>query len=339
MAQLQKGTTYTGTGVSSFVTHTNLNAHVDNARLVGGAIDEQVQNSVTTDNDLILINKGGDLFKQTKGQFTDTINSNSISVNELSVVTNSTDTIDTDVIEMTGTTTESYIDLNNASIFSSNTTNYNVNFGFGATSIFPAPTGWTSPTTYNFFGGVTNFIKGTNVATDEGHDVNIDGNVEVSGTITSNGQPVMTGSAVVSKSGFVGVNGTSNTVLYISKDLDIPEDETWVFTFLAHWQGPTGGNTRPDWYYTVRAQAEKATYSDVTLKQWTKVYSPYAGMAFINVILPVTRGDMANMAKKLKFTWESPNTGTAIWNANVSNYSISLQKVKTEQYTTDIAIL
>ena len=336
MAQLQKGTTYTGTGVSSFVTHTNLNAHVDNARLVGGAIDEQVQNSATTDNDLILINKGGDLFKQTKGQFTNTINSNSISVNELSVVTNSTDTIDTDVIEMTGSTTESYIDLNNASIFSSNTTNYNVNFGFGATSLFPAPTGWTSPTTYNFFGGVTNFTKGTNVATDEGHDVNIDGNVEVSGTITSNGQLVMTGSPVVSKSGQAGLLG--NTILYKSQDLDIPEDETWVFTFLCHWQTPNGSNTNPDWYYTVKAQAEKDTYSDVILKEWTKVYPAKAGVAFLNVILPITRGDMANMAKKLKFTWSSNNTATTI-NSAYSYYSISLQKVKTAQYTTDISIL
>lgn len=336
MAQLQKGTTYTGTGVSSFVTHTNLNAHVDNARLVGGAIDEQVQNSVTTDNDLILINKGGDLFKQTKGQFTETINSNTISVNELSVVTNSTDTIDTDVIEMTGSTTESYIDLNNASIFSSNTTNYNINFGFGATSLFPAPTGWTSPTTYNFFGGVTNFVKGTNVATDEGHDVNIDGNVEVSGTITSNGKPVMTGSAVVAKAGQAGL--LAPDILYKSQELDIPEDETWVFTFLCHFQTPQSGNTRPDYYYTVKAQAEKATYSDVVLKEWTKVFPPYSVMAFINVIIPITRGDLANMPKKLKFTLTNLNNSSYI-NPTYSYYSISLQKVKTEQYTTDIAIL
>lgn len=336
MAQLQKGTTYTGTGVSSFVTHTNLNAHVDNARLVGGAIDEQVQNSVTTDNDLILINKGGDLFKQTKGQFTETINSNTISVNELSVVTNSTDTIDTDVIEMTGSTTESYIDLNNASIFSSNTTNYNINFGFGATSLFPAPTGWTSPTTYNFFGGVTNFVKGTNVATDEGHDVNIDGNVEVSGTITSNGKPVMTGSAVVAKAGQAGL--LAPDILYKSQELDIPEDETWVFTFLCHFQTPQSGNTRPDYYYTVKAQVEKATYSDVVLKEWTKVFPPYSVMAFINVIIPVTRGDLANMPKKLKFTLTNLNNSSYI-NPTYSYYSISLQKVKTAQYTTDIAIL
>jgi hypothetical protein len=332
MAQLQKGTTYTGTGVSSFVTHTNLNAHVDNARLVGGAIDEQVQNSVTTDNDLILINKGGDLFKQTKGQFTETINSNSISVNELSVVTNSTDTIDTDVIEMTGTTTESYIDLNNASIFSSNKTNYNINFGFGATSLFPAPTGWTSPTTYNFFGGVTNFIKGTNVATDEGHDVNIDGNVEVSGTITSNGKPVMTGTAVAMKSGQCGIFGT--TVLHKTGLLDIPADETWIITFLAHWTTGQSGNTRPDGYYTVTASVEKDTYSDVTVGSWTKVFPPYAGLCFINTTIKLTRGDLANMTKRLKFT---ANWG--VTSSSTSGYSILLTKVKTEAFDLDSSIL
>lgn len=85
MPQLQKGTTYTGTGVSSFVTHTNLNAHVDNAKLLGGAIDEQVSNSVSTDQDLLLVNKGGDLFKQTKAQFTNNINSNAINATSANI--------------------------------------------------------------------------------------------------------------------------------------------------------------------------------------------------------------------------------------------------------------
>ena len=85
MAQLRKGTTYTATGDSSFVTHTNLNAHVDNAKLIGGAIGEQVANPVTTDADELLIKKGDDLFKQTKAEFTNTINSNTINVNTLSV--------------------------------------------------------------------------------------------------------------------------------------------------------------------------------------------------------------------------------------------------------------
>jgi hypothetical protein len=83
MAQIRKGTTYTATGDSSFVTHTNLNAHVDNAKLVGGAIGEQVANSVSTDADELLIKKGDDLFKQTKAQFTNTINSNTVNVTNL----------------------------------------------------------------------------------------------------------------------------------------------------------------------------------------------------------------------------------------------------------------
>ncbi len=83
MAQLRKGTTYTATGDSSFVTHTNLNAHVDNAKLIGGAIGEQVPNSVSTDGDELLIKKGDDLFKQTKAEFTNTINSNTVNVTNL----------------------------------------------------------------------------------------------------------------------------------------------------------------------------------------------------------------------------------------------------------------
>jgi hypothetical protein len=233
---------------------------------------------------------------------------------------------------MTGTTTESYIDLNNASIFSSNKTNYNINFGFGATSLFPAPTGWTSPTTYNFFGGVTNFIKGTNVATDEGHDVNIDGNVEVSGTITSNGKPVMTGTAVAMKSGQCGIFGT--TVLHKTGLLDIPADETWIITFLAHWTTGQSGNTRPDGYYTVTASVEKDTYSDVTVGSWTKVFPPYAGLCFINTTIKLTRGDLANMTKRLKFT---ANWG--VTSSSTSGYSILLTKVKTEAFDLDSSIL
>jgi hypothetical protein len=92
MAQLRKGTTYTATGDSSFVTHTNLNAHVDNAKLIGGAIGEQVPNSVSTDGDELLLKKGDDLFKQTKAEFTNHINSNTINVGTItatSVISNS----------------------------------------------------------------------------------------------------------------------------------------------------------------------------------------------------------------------------------------------------------
>ena len=57
MAQLSKGTNYTATGDMSFVTHTNLNAHVENAKLIGGAIGEQIPNSVTTNGDELLVKK------------------------------------------------------------------------------------------------------------------------------------------------------------------------------------------------------------------------------------------------------------------------------------------
>jgi hypothetical protein len=78
MAQLSKGTNYTATCDMSFVTHTNLNAHVENAKLIGGAIGEQIPNSVTTNGDELLVKKGDNLFKQTKGQFTSVIDSGTI---------------------------------------------------------------------------------------------------------------------------------------------------------------------------------------------------------------------------------------------------------------------
>lgn len=95
MAQLRKGTTYTATGDSSFVTHTNLNAHVDNAKLIGGAIGEQVPNPVSTDADEILVKKGDDLFKQTKGEFTTTINSNLANINTVNASIVDADSVET----------------------------------------------------------------------------------------------------------------------------------------------------------------------------------------------------------------------------------------------------
>ena len=83
MAQLQKGTNYTATGDLSFVTHSNLNAHVTNAKLIGGAIGEQIANAVSQDGDLLLVKKGDDLFKQTKGEFTHTLNSDTVNVTNL----------------------------------------------------------------------------------------------------------------------------------------------------------------------------------------------------------------------------------------------------------------
>jgi hypothetical protein len=94
MAQLQKGTNYTATGDNSFVTHTNLNAHVTNAKLIGGAIGEQIANNVSEDADLILIKKGDDLFKQTKAEFLNTINTGSVNANTV----NAEDIVVDDVI-------------------------------------------------------------------------------------------------------------------------------------------------------------------------------------------------------------------------------------------------
>ncbi len=341
MAQISKGTNYTATGDRSFVTHTNLNAHVDNAKLLGGAIGEQVANSVSTDADEMLIKKGDDLFKQTKGQFTQTINSQTISTNELSVADVSTDIIDTDVIEMTGASNESYIDLNNASIFSSNTTKYNIDFGFGTGAAFPAPTGWTNSTTYNFFGGQTNFKKGTNVGTNEGHDILIEGDVTVNGSITSNGKPVMTGTAIAAKTGKCGVFGPS--ILHKTGEFDIPEDETWIVTFHARWNAGTGGNTNPDWFYTTKAFAVKDTYADVELGSWTQNFPAKSGPAEIYVILTLTKGSLSNLSKRIMFKTYATNSTTAdgyIQSPNsTSHYEITLQKVKTEAFNLDSSIL
>jgi microcystin-dependent protein len=147
MAQLQKGTTYTGTGVSSFVTHTNLNAHVDNARIVGGAIDEQIANPSSTDSDLFLVNKGGDLFKQTKLQITETINSETISVNTLNAQDTISDTIVCDDISgVFGTLDDSGIILAEGKTVSIG--GVNLSSGFVPTgAVMPfamviAPAGW-----------------------------------------------------------------------------------------------------------------------------------------------------------------------------------------------------
>ena len=93
MAQIQAGFNYAPTGANSLVTAGNLNQHVNNAQLSGGAVSEQPLNSVTADTDLLLIGKAANLFSQTKLQFTDTINSNTINVNGLSVDAAEIDTL------------------------------------------------------------------------------------------------------------------------------------------------------------------------------------------------------------------------------------------------------
>lgn len=84
MAQIQKGYEYDSTDpLKNVVTDANLNSLVANATLLNGAITEQFPNSVTSDSDIMLLSKGGSLIKQTKGQFTDIINSTTINANSI----------------------------------------------------------------------------------------------------------------------------------------------------------------------------------------------------------------------------------------------------------------
>lgn len=55
MAQIQKGTTYTDSNPGNKVTHTNLNAHVDNASLLPGAITDQTTLATTASDDYALV--------------------------------------------------------------------------------------------------------------------------------------------------------------------------------------------------------------------------------------------------------------------------------------------
>lgn len=93
MGQINSGWTYEPSGVKSEVTAENLNAHVNNAELTAGAIDEQDTNSITADTDNILITKGGSLFRQTKGQFTKNINATDIVTDTLDANAITTDTL------------------------------------------------------------------------------------------------------------------------------------------------------------------------------------------------------------------------------------------------------
>lgn len=95
MAQIQKGYEYDSTiPTKNVVTDANLNSLVANATLLNGAIAEQFPNSSTADSDLMLLSKSGSLIKQTKGEFTSTINSNTINVNTLSVQESTFDDIE-----------------------------------------------------------------------------------------------------------------------------------------------------------------------------------------------------------------------------------------------------
>ena len=103
MAQIQKGYEYDSTIPSkNVVTDANLNSLVSNATLLNGAIAEQFPNSSTADSDLMLLSKGGSLIKQTKGQFTDIINSNTINVNTVNASIIDADDVDTVDATLTG---------------------------------------------------------------------------------------------------------------------------------------------------------------------------------------------------------------------------------------------
>ena len=103
MAQLQKGFEYDSSNpVKNIVTDDNLNALVANATLLSGAITEQTANSVTADTDIMLLSKAGGLIKQTKAQFTDTINSNIANINTVNAALVDADDVDTVDATLTG---------------------------------------------------------------------------------------------------------------------------------------------------------------------------------------------------------------------------------------------
>ena len=103
MAQLQKGFEYDSSNpVKNIVTDDNLNALVANAILLNGAITEQTPNSITADTDIMLLSKAGSLIKQTKAQFTDTINSNIANINTVNAALVDADDVDTVDATLTG---------------------------------------------------------------------------------------------------------------------------------------------------------------------------------------------------------------------------------------------
>lgn len=339
MPQISAGFNYTSTGANSLVTAGNLNQHVNNAQLQGGAIAEQTSNSTTADTDLLLIGKAGSLFKQTKLQFTNTINSDEINVNDLSVDTAQIDNLI--LAPVVSGVVNPVLDTRGTNFVVSGAYPQ-MRFGYSAYTGAP-PTGSSylddvSFATRNFSiynpaystsGRATLSVTGkVDIVNSAG--VTTDAELSVDGPIYSNGELVMTGASVAAKTGQCGIFGT--TILHKTQEFEIPADETWVFTFLAHWTTGQIGNTRPDGYYDVTASLEKSGYSDDVIQTWTKVFPSYGALCFINVVVPLTRDDMSGLAKRLKFV----NTNGV---AGYSWYSITLQKVKTVAFTTSSSIL
>ncbi len=226
MAQISAGFNYTSTGTNSLVTAGNLNQHVNNAQLQGGAVVEQVSNPATADTDLLLIAKGGSLFKQTKLQFTDTINSNEINVNNLSA-----ETIDVDNLSFSGATIGGLaptLDIYNTNIVVTGAYRQ-MRFGYDAfTGAPPAGSGYLDDTLF----GTRNFtIYNPAYGTSGRSYLNVVGKVHVqnSAGVTTDAELEVDGNVAIS--GNVVIDGTL-TVATANPSLKASGSWTWDGTNL-----------------------------------------------------------------------------------------------------------
>lgn len=347
MPQITKGFTYTPTGANSYVNAGNLNQHVDLATLAGGAIVEQAPNSASNDTDKIMISTGtgssAAIWSQTKGQFTNTINSNIINVNTLSA-----GEADVDSITINGAyALSNYFNVGNAAIINTDIATPYIIFGYDNV-IHGKPALMTADgLAYRFYGTSTTFSSpynpvDVNVA-NTGHLVTVKGDLVVEKDLNvtkglfNNGKQVLTEAPLAAKSGTCFILASDE--IYKSQLLDIPDDETWIFTLHAFWETAWNGNTRPDSWYRIKAVVEKATYSDVEIGRWEKTYPPYGAVNNFSGIVMLTKGTLSNMTKKLKFIYE-PVSGSYPADTLAHNgYFISLSKVKTSTFNTDSSVL
>jgi hypothetical protein len=348
MAQINKGYNYTTSGANSYVTAGNLNQHVALATLAGGAISEQAANSSSNDTDIILIGTGTGLstaiWKQTKAQFTNTINSASISVNALSV-----QDAELDSITINGSyDDEVYFNVGNAAIYNSSTTSPYVMFGYDNIT-HALPVGHTG-NVFRHHGISTLFTDpynpvDLNVA-GTGHTVTIAGdliaqkNLTVTKGVTIAGRELMNSTLAI-KAGNCFAGGI-NTFLMETQLLDIPSDETWIFEFSAYWRYT--GNPATAVGYQIKVDAIKATYADVNIA--TKNVIPVitgnvnTSRFEAKILLMLTTSNLANLTKSLKFYTTTPPSGATIdTSTDYNEYTIRLTKVKTTQFNSDISIL
>lgn len=232
MSQISAGFNYTPTGANSLVTAGNLNQHVNNAQLQGGAIAEQVANPATADTDLLLIAKGGNLFKQTKLQFTDTINSDEINVNNLSA-----ETIDVDNLSFSGATVGGLaptLDIYNTNIVVSGAYGQ-MRFGYDVfTGAPPAGSGYLDDTLF----GTRNFtIYNPAYGTSGRSYLNVVGKVHVknSAGVTTDAELEVDGNVTIS--GNVVIDGTL-TVATANPSLKASGSWTWDGTNLVQRRAP-----------------------------------------------------------------------------------------------------